>query len=212
MLEIFKTLARSVFGMNHVANHENQYLEIVGNGLDAEHPRNARTLDIAGNEVLAGRLTVGAQPEGDNDVATKKHVDDNAGDELPAVTATENGDVLTVVEGAWAKAAPSGGGAFIVHGEEDVLSGDVVITESFADAVAAVEQDTPVILVFELGIGGTLWLYPNEVALTDDPDSLSQIVFLSVPNVGSSKVSQKQVIWAADESVIYSQIDYPGIG
>ncbi len=79
MLEIFKTLARSVFGMNHVANHENQYLEIVGNGLDAEHPRNARTLDIAGNEVLAGRLTVGAQPEGDNDVATKKYVDDNAG-------------------------------------------------------------------------------------------------------------------------------------
>ncbi len=110
MLEIFKTLARSVFGMNHVANHENQYLEIVGNGLDAEHPRNARTLDIAGNEVLAGRLTVGAQPEGDNDVATKKYVDDNAGDELPAVTATDNGNVLTVVEGAWAKAAPSGGG------------------------------------------------------------------------------------------------------
>lgn len=79
MLEMFRNLARSVFGMNHVANHDNQYLEIVGNGLDAEHPRNARTLDIAGNEVLAGRLTVGAQPEGDNDVATKKYVDDNAG-------------------------------------------------------------------------------------------------------------------------------------
>jgi len=28
---------------------------------------------------------------------------------LPAVTADDNGDVLTVVEGAWAKAAPSGG-------------------------------------------------------------------------------------------------------
>ena len=29
--------------------------------------------------------------------------------ELPAVTADDNGDVLTVVEGAWAPAAPSGG-------------------------------------------------------------------------------------------------------
>lgn len=78
MLEMFRNLARSVFGMNHVKGTENQYLEIVGNGLDAEHPRNARTLDIAGNETLAGRLTVGAQPVDDNDVATKKYVDDNA--------------------------------------------------------------------------------------------------------------------------------------
>lgn len=79
MLETFRNLARSVFGMNHVKDTENQYLEVVGNGLDAEHPRNARTLDIAGNEVLAGRLTVGAQPVDDNDVATKKYVDDNGG-------------------------------------------------------------------------------------------------------------------------------------
>lgn len=34
----------------------------------------------------------------------------NGSDALPAVTATDNGDVLTVVEGAWAKAVPSGGG------------------------------------------------------------------------------------------------------
>ena len=31
--------------------------------------------------------------------------------ELPAVTADDNGDVLTVVEGAWTNAAPSGGDA-----------------------------------------------------------------------------------------------------
>lgn len=40
---------------------------------------------------------------------------------LPSVTSTDNGDVLTVVEGAWAKAAPSGGGALIVHEVEGVL-------------------------------------------------------------------------------------------
>ena len=33
-----------------------------------------------------------------------------SGKELPAVTAEDDGDVLTVVSGAWGKAAPSGGG------------------------------------------------------------------------------------------------------
>lgn len=36
------------------------------------------------------------------------------GSDLPAVTADDNGDVLTVVEGAWAKAAPSGGGSDVL--------------------------------------------------------------------------------------------------
>lgn len=35
---------------------------------------------------------------------------------LPAVTSDDNGDVLTVVEGAWAKAAPSGGSGILVIG------------------------------------------------------------------------------------------------
>ena len=36
---------------------------------------------------------------------------------LPSVTSTDNGDVLTVVEGAWAKATPTGGGGgvLVVH-------------------------------------------------------------------------------------------------
>lgn len=34
------------------------------------------------------------------------------GSDLPEVTSDDNGDVLTVVEGAWAKATPSGGGVF----------------------------------------------------------------------------------------------------
>ena len=35
--------------------------------------------------------------------------------ELPAVSSTDNGNVLTVVEGAWAKSAPSGGGGLLVE-------------------------------------------------------------------------------------------------
>jgi len=42
------------------------------------------------------------------------------GDPLPAVTEADNGNVLTVVEGAWGKAAPSGGGgALIIHFDEN---------------------------------------------------------------------------------------------
>ena len=37
------------------------------------------------------------------------------GVELPTVTSDDNGDVLTVVDGAWAKAVPSGGGASILQ-------------------------------------------------------------------------------------------------
>lgn len=55
------------------------YVEIVGNGTTTSNRSNARTLDWDGNEVLAGKITVGAAPTNDMDVATKKYVDDNAG-------------------------------------------------------------------------------------------------------------------------------------
>ena len=52
------------------------YVEIVGNGTAVNARSNARTLDWSGNEVLAGKLTVGAAPTANMDVATKKYVDD----------------------------------------------------------------------------------------------------------------------------------------
>lgn len=48
-----------------------------------------------------------------------KKVSEPSGGGLPEVTSADNGDVLTVVEGAWAKAAPSGGGKFVVTLTED---------------------------------------------------------------------------------------------
>ena len=44
------------------------------------------------------------------------------GSELPTVTSDDNGDVLTVVEGAWAKAAPAGGGVLVVTDTEGTLN------------------------------------------------------------------------------------------
>ena len=46
-----------VFG--HFNNPQTGYVEIVGNGTDANNKSNARTLDWSGNEVLAGGLTTG---------------------------------------------------------------------------------------------------------------------------------------------------------
>lgn len=51
------------------------YIEIVGNGADNDHRSNARTLDWDGNEVLAGKLTIGANAEYPNEVPTLSQVE-----------------------------------------------------------------------------------------------------------------------------------------
>ena len=65
------------------------------------------------------------------------------GSSLPAVTSDDNGNVLTVVEGEWAKAAPSGGGSdiFVVHFEvtwdEGTQSAVVTCDKTAAEIAAA---------------------------------------------------------------------------
>lgn len=80
--------AQHVFGQYNIADtkvgaasERGDYIEIVGNGSDDGTTitrSNARTLDWSGNEVLAGKLTVGTAPTNNMDVATKQYVD--AGD------------------------------------------------------------------------------------------------------------------------------------
>lgn len=75
--------SQHVFGEYNVQNGiagstaRGTYVEIVGNG-DNTTRSNARTLDWDGNEVLAGKLTVGAAPTNNMDVATKQYVDSAA--------------------------------------------------------------------------------------------------------------------------------------
>ena len=54
-----------------------KYLFIVGNGTADDARSNAITVDWDGNVVASGKMTVGAAPSDDLDVATKKYVDDN---------------------------------------------------------------------------------------------------------------------------------------
>lgn len=70
--------------------------EVIGGGTSNTERANIRTLDWSGNEVLAGKLTVGAGPTNNMDVATKTYVDTAiAGVEsLPSQT-SHNGEFLT---------------------------------------------------------------------------------------------------------------------
>lgn len=62
-------------GSTNLTSNKGNYVEIVGNGTSDNARSNARTLDWDGNEILAGKLTVGAAPTGNMDVTTKQYVD-----------------------------------------------------------------------------------------------------------------------------------------
>lgn len=64
-----------------------EYIEIVGNGTTDSNRSNARTLDWDGNEVLSGKLTVGAAPTNNMDVTTKQYVDTGLGSKQDTLTA-----------------------------------------------------------------------------------------------------------------------------
>lgn len=70
---------QNVFGQYNISDTNNQYFEIVGNGTSNSTRSNVRTLDKTGNEILAGKLTVGVNPVDNMDVATKQYVDQHAG-------------------------------------------------------------------------------------------------------------------------------------
>ena len=62
-----------------------KYVEIVGNGTADDARSNARTLDWNGNEVLAGKITIGTGPTNSMDVATKQYVDEHSGGGIPSI-------------------------------------------------------------------------------------------------------------------------------
>lgn len=74
-------------------NTRGTYVEIVGNGT-ASARSNARTLDWSGNEVLAGKLTMGAGPTADMDAATKQYVDSSITTAIGGIT-TFNATIVT---------------------------------------------------------------------------------------------------------------------
>lgn len=61
-----------------------------------------------------------------------------SGAQLPEVTSDDNGDVLTVVDGAWAKAAPSGGSDLFVI-DVTFVDDTPTINKTFSEVMTAYE-------------------------------------------------------------------------
>lgn len=100
-LTVASTKAQTVIGTRNIPDdttinlHPSQhsgfgkYAFIVGNGADNTLESNAHTLDWLGNGWYAGKLTVGANPTENMDVATKQYVDNHIPD-LSGYVATSN--------------------------------------------------------------------------------------------------------------------------
>lgn len=72
-------------------SYKGNYVEIVGNGTDADNRSNARTLDWSGNEVLAGKLTLGADGVNAMDAVTKRQLDaKGSGTKLATITLADD--------------------------------------------------------------------------------------------------------------------------
>ena len=65
-----------VQGKYNIADTANKYVHIVGNGASSSAKSNAHTLDWNGNGWYAGKLSQDGTPTVDNDLTTKKYVDD----------------------------------------------------------------------------------------------------------------------------------------
>lgn len=114
-------------------------------------------------------------------IATVASGGGGGGADLPAVTSEDNGDVLTVVDGAWGKAAPSGGGGVcVVHASltwNDSTSGfDVTVEEQDSDIIAAITAGE--IVEMHVGRYGNdphtdFEVYPLLDAYTSDESNIS---------------------------------------
>jgi hypothetical protein len=74
VLTIASSRNQHVQGRYNIEDTANAYADIVGNGTSSARS-NAYTLDWSGNGWYAGKVTVGAAPTTDMDVATKQYVD-----------------------------------------------------------------------------------------------------------------------------------------
>ena len=89
------------------------------------------------------------------------------GSDLPEVTAEDNGDVLTVVDGAWAKATSSGGGALIVEITEETTNDGITFT---ANKTAREIIDTfPLVYVkAQVVVGGLTATFVKQACISPD--------------------------------------------
>lgn len=102
---------------------------------------------IAGDADATGTVTPKTRKE-----YYLKEIADNGGgggSSLPAVTASDNGSVLAVVDGAWDKATPSN--ALLVHASDADFLATTTLDKTFAEIADAIDSGIPVYVVAEYG-------------------------------------------------------------
>ena len=75
----------------------------------------------------------------------------NSNDGLPSVTSDDNGDVLTVVGGAWAAAAPSGGGLKVNIIDDPDHENCYIFDKTAGEVFSALESGVVPMLVNAVG-------------------------------------------------------------
>ena len=89
-----KGYMQHVDGKFNIVDNMNRYAHITGGGNAANNRKNLYTLDWNGNATFYGKVTAGAEPTADMDLATKKYVDENqsSGSQGPPGEKGEKGD------------------------------------------------------------------------------------------------------------------------
>lgn len=87
-----------VQGRYNIEDDAGKYAHIVGNGANDSDRANAHTLDWEGNAWFAGKVTQEGTPIDNNDLATKKYVDDKVAS-LPQLSFNEAGELIVTING-----------------------------------------------------------------------------------------------------------------
>lgn len=128
---------------------------------------------------------------------------DEGGGSLPAVTSDDNGDVLTVVEGTWAAAAPSGGGSDIFVVTYTDNSGTVTSDKTLAEIYTAIQAGKAVSakMVGE-GEGLTTTTIYHLEAYYEENHALTGIAFISFVVSGDTAIGVGEIFHASDSITI----------
>ena len=93
------SFAQHVQGKYNIEDTEDKYSHIVGNGVSSSKRSNAHTLDWNGNAWYQGNVSIEGTPTNNNDLTTKKYVDDSIGGiikDLPIYDFNANGTVAYI--------------------------------------------------------------------------------------------------------------------
>ncbi len=155
-----------VQGKYNIEDAANTYAHIVGNGSSNSNRSNAHTLDWNGNAWYAGNVSVDGTPTNDNELTTKKYVDDSIKDAevIQKITGTD-----TVPIKLWELE----NGYYEVTGKYyDTLSSSTNITSEGLPELFVVDKYDNTSIVYSISGGYTMTYTLNNKVLESDDNAV----------------------------------------